>query len=75
VSTPAAARNSRNMATQLGWVYGSKIVGLHVVVDGNASEDDAQRAHDFCDSVPLWLPTQPSTAVYHDVRGSTWAAG
>jgi hypothetical protein len=22
------------MATQLGWMYGSKVVGLHVVVDG-----------------------------------------
>lgn len=40
---------------------------------GNASADDAQRAHDFCDSTPLWLPVVPSAAVYssvvnHDLR-------
>ncbi|KGO77119.1 hypothetical protein PITC_023610 [Penicillium italicum] len=44
------------------------ITGYLISGTGNASEDDAQRAHDFCDSVPLWLPTQPSTAVYHDVQ-------
>lgn len=35
---------------------------------GNASSDDAQRAHDFCDSVPLWKPYKPSPAVYSCVR-------
>lgn len=35
---------------------------------GNASSDDAQRAHDFCDSVPLWKPYKPSPAVYNCVR-------
>lgn len=40
---------------------------------GNASADDAQRAHNFCDSTPLWLPVVPSAAVYtsvakHDLR-------
>ncbi|KAJ5175517.1 uncharacterized protein N7482_001394 [Penicillium canariense] len=40
---------------------------------GNASSDDAQRAHDFCDSTPLWVPVMPSSTVYtavatHDLR-------
>ncbi|KAK2754735.1 hypothetical protein FQN54_006868 [Arachnomyces sp. PD_36] len=35
---------------------------------GNASSDDAQRAHDFCDNVPLWKPYKPSPAVYGCVR-------
>ncbi|KAJ5951763.1 uncharacterized protein N7479_010176 [Penicillium vulpinum] len=44
------------------------IAGYLISGTGNASEDDAQRAHDFCNSVPLWLPTEPSSAVYHDVQ-------
>ncbi|KAJ5189807.1 hypothetical protein N7491_008149 [Penicillium cf. griseofulvum] len=44
------------------------IAGYLISGTGNASEDDAQRAHDFCNSVPLWLPTQPSPAVYNDVQ-------
>jgi hypothetical protein len=44
------------------------ITGYLMSGTGNASEDDAQRAHDFCNSVPLWLPTKPSPAVYHDVQ-------
>ncbi|CAG8947338.1 unnamed protein product [Penicillium salamii] len=49
------------------------ITGYLISGTGNASEDDAQRAHDFCNSVPLWLPTKPSSAVYatvqsHDLR-------
>jgi hypothetical protein len=44
------------------------ITGYLISGTGNASEDDAQRAHDFCDNVPLWLPTQPSNAVYSDVQ-------
>jgi hypothetical protein len=44
------------------------ITGYLISGTGNASEDDAQRAHDFCDSVPLWLPTRPSAAVYDSVR-------
>lgn len=35
---------------------------------GNASSDDAQRAHDFCDNVPLWKPYKPSLPVYNCVR-------
>lgn len=44
------------------------ITGYLISGTGNASEDDAQKAHDFCDNVPLWLPTQPSNAVYSDVE-------
>jgi hypothetical protein len=36
---------------------------------GNASAEDAQRAHDFCDNTPLWNPVKPSDAVYHCVQG------
>lgn len=35
---------------------------------GNASQDDAERAHDFCDNVPLWKPMKPSTEVYSSVQ-------
>ncbi|KAJ5895529.1 hypothetical protein N7495_007220 [Penicillium taxi] len=40
---------------------------------GNASADDAERAHEFCDNTPLWLPERPSETVYswvqqHDLR-------
>lgn len=39
----------------------------------NASEEDADRAHVFCDNTPLWKPHTPSVAVYdcvkkHDIR-------
>lgn len=37
---------------------------------GNASEADANRAHDFCDSLPLWNPVTPSTEVYNHVRSN-----
>lgn len=35
---------------------------------GNASSDDAERAHDFCDRTPLWRPTKPSPVVYGSVE-------
>ncbi|OAT05658.1 hypothetical protein, variant [Blastomyces gilchristii SLH14081] len=35
---------------------------------GNASEEDADRAHDFCDNTPLWTPYTPSDAVYNSVQ-------
>ncbi|KAJ5326138.1 uncharacterized protein N7506_009240 [Penicillium brevicompactum] len=49
------------------------ITGYLISGTGNAPEDDAQRAHDFCNTVPLWLPTRPSPVVYatvqdHDLR-------
>ncbi|PGH31209.1 hypothetical protein GX50_06041 [[Emmonsia] crescens] len=35
---------------------------------GNASEEDADRAHDFCDNTPLWTPCTPSDVVYNSVQ-------
>lgn len=35
---------------------------------GNASSDDAERAHNFCNSMPLWRPVKPSAAVYNCVQ-------
>ncbi|OJD26789.1 hypothetical protein ACJ73_01830 [Blastomyces percursus] len=35
---------------------------------GNASEEDADRAHDFCDNNPLWTPCTPSDAIYNSVQ-------
>lgn len=35
---------------------------------GNASRDDAERAHEFCDRVPLHPPAKPSAAVYGCVQ-------
>ncbi|KAH8692439.1 hypothetical protein BGW36DRAFT_387638 [Talaromyces proteolyticus] len=32
---------------------------------GNASEDDAGRAHAFCDTIPLWKPAVPPESVYN----------
>lgn len=40
------------------------ITGFYSSGTGNASIDDADRAHDFCNRVPLWTPAQPSPAVY-----------
>ncbi|PGH10160.1 hypothetical protein AJ79_05515 [Helicocarpus griseus UAMH5409] len=37
---------------------------------GNASAEDAERAHDFCDNTPLWTPYMPSEAVYKAVQSS-----
>ncbi|KAL4951807.1 hypothetical protein BDW69DRAFT_169083 [Aspergillus filifer] len=34
---------------------------------GNASVDDAERAHDFCNNTPLYYPAQPSSVVYSSV--------
>ncbi|KAJ5580147.1 uncharacterized protein N7459_006132 [Penicillium hispanicum] len=49
------------------------IAGHYCSGMGNASGDDAERAHDFCDQTPLWVPTRPSPTVYnqmlqHDLR-------
>lgn len=35
---------------------------------GNASAEDADRAHEFCDNTPLWIPLKPSAPVYDCVR-------
>ncbi|KAK2831965.1 hypothetical protein FQN49_006988 [Arthroderma sp. PD_2] len=35
---------------------------------GNASAEDADRAHDFCDNTPLWVPCRPSPSVYNAVK-------
>ncbi|KAL4991736.1 hypothetical protein BDW68DRAFT_126447 [Aspergillus falconensis] len=35
---------------------------------GNASADDAERAHDFCNKTPLYRPAQPPAVVYNSVR-------
>ncbi|KAJ5935702.1 hypothetical protein N7466_005249 [Penicillium verhagenii] len=35
---------------------------------GNASSDDAERAHAFCNNTPLYIPTRPSLAVYTAVQ-------
>lgn len=35
---------------------------------GNASSDDAERAHVFCDTTPLWQPVKPPAAVYRSVQ-------
>ncbi|EEQ28394.1 conserved hypothetical protein [Microsporum canis CBS 113480] len=35
---------------------------------GNASAEDAERAHDFCDNTPLWIPCKPSPSVYNAVK-------
>ncbi|KAJ5201573.1 uncharacterized protein N7498_006236 [Penicillium cinerascens] len=43
------------------------ISGYYCSGAGNASSDDAQRAHDFCDNTPLWIPERPSPAVYSSV--------
>ncbi|KAL1963248.1 hypothetical protein VTN77DRAFT_8573 [Rasamsonia byssochlamydoides] len=39
---------------------------------GNASSDDAERAHYFCDNTPLWKPVKPSDVVYSNVQRSTF---
>ncbi|EAW10871.1 SSH4 family protein [Aspergillus clavatus NRRL 1] len=49
------------------------VTGYYASNAGNASTDDAERAHDFCDRVPLYLPEKPPTAAYscvqrHDLR-------
>lgn len=44
------------------------VTGYYSSGAGNASTDDADRAHDFCDRVPLWKPVKPSTAVYSCVK-------
>ncbi|EEH18877.1 hypothetical protein PABG_01196 [Paracoccidioides brasiliensis Pb03] len=35
---------------------------------GNASAEDADRAHNFCDNNPLWTPYTPSDVIYSSVQ-------
>lgn len=42
--------------------------GYYFSGSGNASSDDAERAHQFCDDTPLWLPSRPSEPVYSSVQ-------
>ncbi|KAF5866813.1 hypothetical protein ETB97_009972 [Aspergillus alliaceus] len=44
------------------------VMGLLSSNSGNASRDDAERAHEFCDKVPLHLPVKPSVAVYSSAQ-------
>ncbi|KAE8348334.1 hypothetical protein BDV28DRAFT_143745 [Aspergillus coremiiformis] len=49
------------------------IMGFLSSNSGNASRDEAERAHKFCETTPLRLPCKPSAAVYssaqkHDIR-------
>lgn len=44
------------------------VAGYFCSSTGNASSGDADRAHDFCDRMPLWRPMKPSAAVYSSVQ-------
>lgn len=49
------------------------VTGFYASGSGNASTDDADRAHAFCNNTPLWIPVRPSPPVYasvqnHDIR-------
>ncbi|KAJ5096277.1 hypothetical protein NUU61_005633 [Penicillium alfredii] len=44
------------------------ITGYYCSGTGNASSDEAERAHRFCDQTPLWLPVRPSPPVYRGVQ-------
>lgn len=44
------------------------ITGYYCSGTGNASTDDAERAHDFCTNTPLWTPVRPSPTVSSSVR-------
>lgn len=44
------------------------ISGFYSSGAGNASSDDAERAHHFCDHIPLWTPVRPSAAVCNTVE-------
>ncbi|KAJ5605093.1 hypothetical protein N7510_010247 [Penicillium lagena] len=44
------------------------VSGYYASGTGNASSDDADRAHAFCDNTPLWKPVRPSPAVYRAVQ-------
>lgn len=46
------------------------VAGYYSSGTGNASSDDAQRAHDFCDNTPLWVPVRPPPALYSAVQES-----
>ncbi|KAE8372565.1 hypothetical protein BDV26DRAFT_273918 [Aspergillus bertholletiae] len=43
-------------------------LGLLSSGNGNASSDDAERAHEFCDKFPLRLPIKPPATVYTSVQ-------
>ncbi|KAJ5979969.1 hypothetical protein N7481_007267 [Penicillium waksmanii] len=44
------------------------ISGYYSSGTGNASASDADRAHQFCDSTPLWTPVLPSSTVWNEVH-------
>ncbi|PYI04472.1 hypothetical protein BO78DRAFT_398903 [Aspergillus sclerotiicarbonarius CBS 121057] len=44
------------------------VAGLFCSSTGNASCGDAERAHEFCEEFPLYLPVKPSDAMYSFVR-------
>ncbi|KAL2864875.1 SSH4 family protein [Aspergillus lucknowensis] len=44
------------------------VTGNYVSTTGNASSNDADRAHEFCDRFPLYHPTRPSAVVYSSVQ-------
>ncbi|KAJ5810548.1 uncharacterized protein N7503_002766 [Penicillium pulvis] len=49
------------------------VSGYYTSGTGNASSDDAERAHAFCNNTPLYIPARPSEVVYsavqhHDLR-------
>ena len=44
------------------------ITGYFCSGTGNASSDDAELAHEFCDGTPLYTPVKPSNAVYGCVQ-------
>ncbi|KAJ5233445.1 uncharacterized protein N7469_005211 [Penicillium citrinum] len=44
------------------------ISAFYVSGTGNASADDADRAHEFCNQTPLWTPVLPSSSVWNEVN-------
>ncbi|KAL3472417.1 hypothetical protein BJX99DRAFT_235496 [Aspergillus californicus] len=44
------------------------IGGNYTSNSGNASTDDAERAHDFCNNIPLYHPVYPSAVVRNTVQ-------
>ncbi|GKZ68599.1 hypothetical protein AnigIFM63309_001432 [Aspergillus niger] len=44
------------------------IAGFFSSSTGNASCDDAERAHEFCDKLPLKVPIEPSDALYRSAQ-------
>ncbi|CEL06726.1 hypothetical protein ASPCAL09898 [Aspergillus calidoustus] len=44
------------------------VTANYISATGNASSDDAERAHEWCDASPLWRPVFPSAHVYQQVQ-------